>query len=81
MTSPISLIYGYDPLCGWCCGFIPALRYFTKCHPDVEVDVLPGGLMTGDRVRSYSYMADYISKAVVNLKQVTGRHQAMHFLQ
>jgi len=43
MTSQYRLIYGYDTLCGWCYGLIPALRHFSTKHPDVPVEVLPGG--------------------------------------
>ncbi|MBL4874576.1 MAG: hypothetical protein JKY41_14620 [Rhodobacteraceae bacterium] len=30
------LIYGHDPLCGWCYGLIPALRHFAAHHPEIE---------------------------------------------
>ncbi|WP_299506066.1 hypothetical protein [uncultured Roseobacter sp.] len=67
------LIYGHDTLCGWCFGFTPTLDAFTAAHPDIEIDVIPGGLVKGERVGSYADMADYIAQAEVKMTGVTGR--------
>ena len=37
------LTYVYDPLCGWCFGFVPTLRQFAKANPAIEIDVVPEG--------------------------------------
>ncbi|MEP3277979.1 MAG: DsbA family protein [Stappiaceae bacterium] len=73
------LIYGHDTLCGWCFGFIPTLEHFARTHPGVEIDVLPGGLVTGDRIQPYASMASYITNAEVNLSKVTGRSLGKKF--
>ncbi|KIC49532.1 hypothetical protein [Tateyamaria sp. ANG-S1] len=65
--------YVYDPLCGWCYGFVPALRHFVDTHPDIEIDVVPAGLIRGDRVGPYGDMLDYISKAAPKMTAVTGQ--------
>ncbi|WP_415400897.1 DsbA family protein [Tateyamaria sp. SN3-11] len=67
------LIYGHDTLCGWCFGFTPTLDAFAAAHPDIEIDVIPGGLVRGERVGSYADMADYIAEAEVKMTGVTGR--------
>ncbi|WP_299949623.1 hypothetical protein [uncultured Ruegeria sp.] len=71
--SKIKIIYGHDTLCGWCFGFTPTLDAFVKSHPDVEIDIVPGGLVKGDRVGSYADMADYIAEAETKMTRVTGR--------
>ncbi|WP_299211742.1 hypothetical protein [uncultured Tateyamaria sp.] len=71
--SKIKIIYGHDTLCGWCFGFTPTLDAFAAAHPDVDIDVVPGGLVKGERVGSYADMADYIAQAEVDMTRVTGR--------
>ena len=73
MKPKVNLIYAYDPLCGWCYGIIPALRHFVKNHPDVQVEVLPGGLFTGTPPRPYASLIPHIRNAEIHLEQVTGR--------
>lgn len=73
MNSKVKLIYAYDPLCGWCYGLIPALRHFVARFPEVQVEVLPGGLFTGTPPRPYASLIPHIRQAEVHLEQVTGR--------
>ncbi|WP_282095106.1 DsbA family protein [Epibacterium ulvae] len=67
------IIYGHDTLCGWCFGFTPTLDAFCSSHPDVDIEVVPGGLVKGERVGSYADMAGYIAQAEVKMTKVTGR--------
>lgn len=71
--SSLKLIYAYDTLCGWCYGFIPALRHFAEHLPDVDIEVVPGGLITGAPALPYAEMSAYIKGAEVHLEEVTGR--------
>ena len=73
------LIYGFDPLCGWCFGFVPAMRAFTDGHPDVPVELVLGGLVTGERVGPYREMVPYIRQASERLQAVTGRRPSNAF--
>jgi len=66
------LIYAFDPLCGWCYGFAPALRALRQALPALEVELRMGGLVTGDRIRPYIKSADYITTASKRLQAVTG---------
>ncbi len=79
MTRSIKLIYGYDSLCGWCYGFSAALNRFVDVYPDIEVDVLPGGLFTGHPARPYSSLSNHIKSAEINLERVTGRRPSGKF--
>ena len=73
------LTYVSDPLCGWCYGFVPTLDAFAKAHPEVEIEVVPGGLVTGDRVGPYSEMFDYISGAAPRMTSITGQALGQQF--
>lgn len=45
------LYYATDTYCVWCFGFGPAVRAFAAANADrAWVDVVPGGLLVGDRV-------------------------------
>ncbi len=75
----IKLIYGHDPLCGWCYAFISALRKFSASYPNVTIELAVGGLFSGDRVQPYSNMFDYITEAFGRVKLKTGRHGSEAF--
>lgn len=75
------IIYGYDPLCGWCYGFIPTLRALKRDRPDIEVQVKMGGLVTGERIRPYKEMANYIKNASAKMASVTGQHLGQAFFE
>ncbi len=69
----MDLIYGMDPLCGWCYGIGPAIRRVVADHPGVTVRPVLAGLVTGPRVGPYAEMEGYIRQASQRLKAVTGR--------
>lgn len=79
MQSKIHLIYGHDALCGWCYAVIPALRAFASKYPQIPIDVVSGGLFSGDRVRPYNTMFNYIEGAFARVKAKTGRHGSDQF--
>ncbi|TFL16570.1 hypothetical protein [Jannaschia formosa] len=66
------LIYAFDPLCGWCYGFAPALRALRAAMPALQIDIAMGGLLIGERIGPYSEAADYITRASARLEAVTG---------
>jgi len=68
----IRLLYGYDPLCGWCYGFVPALRHLREQRPDVVIRPVMGGLVTGERIGRYADMGGYIRGASARMTAVTG---------
>lgn len=55
----MKLIYVWDAICGWCYGFESVLTKFVQNHPELELKMVSGGLITGDRIkpiREYSYI-------------------------
>ena len=67
------LVYGHDSLCGWCYGFVPAMRAVREAYPDLPVVLALPGLVTGERAGPYGEMEGYIRGASERLKAVTGR--------
>lgn len=63
-----SLIYAYDPLCGWCFGFHPVVEKLAdRFDEDIHLKVIPGGLATGENARKIKDGYQYIRPS---LKQV-----------
>ena len=67
------LIYGFDALCGWCYGIVPAMRRVARDHPGLGIEAVFPGLVTGARVGPYAEMEGYIRSASLRLRDVTGR--------
>jgi len=66
------IVYAFDPLCGWCHGFGPALDALRAAFPDISVDLRLGGLVTGARIGPYAAMGPYIRGASARMTAVTG---------
>lgn len=66
------LVYGFDPLCGWCYGFAPALRDLRRALPHLAIDLRMGGLVTGERIGPYVDAVPYIRSASARMTAVTG---------
>jgi putative protein-disulfide isomerase len=75
------LIYGFDPLCGWCYGIVPAMRRVARDHPEIPIRLVMAGLVTDEGVRPYSEMEPYIRAAEKHLMQVTGRESSEAFFR
>ena len=72
MSGP-ALLYGFDPICGWCYGFAPAMRAMAAARPDLPVRLAMSGLVTGARVGPAAAMEGYVRGAAARLEAVTGR--------
>ncbi|WP_420458745.1 DsbA family protein [Neolewinella sp.] len=57
------LYYCYDALCGWCYGFSPVITEFARRHREVPVQVVSGGMITGERIGPIGEVAGYIKQA------------------
>lgn len=79
-VTPVEVIYVYDALCGWCYGFSDAIQSFQKAHPDVNVTVIAGGMITGERVGPLIEVAPYIRSAYKDVENATGVKFGQPFL-
>jgi putative protein-disulfide isomerase len=60
----VRLYYIYDALCGWCYGFSPIIKKFGDEHrEEFTINVLSGGMISGDRIGPIGEVAPYIKTA------------------
>jgi putative protein-disulfide isomerase len=71
-NEKMELLYIYDPLCGWCYGFGPVVERIEREHTSVEVTIISGGMVLGDRIAPVGNMAPYLLKAMPRLEKTTG---------
>ncbi|TVR17139.1 MAG: DsbA family protein [Balneolaceae bacterium] len=68
-----TLIYTYDPLCGWCYGFHPVMEKLAKRFADdLTIDVIAGGLAIGENAQTITEGYAYIRGALGQVEQTTG---------
>lgn len=69
----MKLLYVYDPLCGWCYGFGPVVeKVSTDFNSMVDVEIISGGMIMGDRVGPVGNMSEYILNAIPHVEKTTG---------
>lgn len=67
------LIYCYDAYCGWCYGFSPVMKKITGDFKDqLQVEVLSGGMMTGENTAPIEKIAPFIQGAYHRVEELTG---------
>lgn len=67
----MKLVYVFDAYCGWSHGFSSALREIVSRRPELPVEVVSGGLFTGDRrvpIREFGY----VQGANAQIAELTG---------
>ena len=67
----MKLVYVVDAYCGWSYGFAPTFAEVVRRHPDVDVEVVSGGLFTGPRrvpIREFGY----VQGANTRISELTG---------
>lgn len=67
-----TLIYIYDPLCGWCYGFHPVMEKIQNRFADqLTIEVKPGGLAVGERAEPIGEGYAYIKDALEQVEKAT----------
>ena len=73
MTPVPTLIYAYDPLCGWCFGFHPVMEKLAERFAgSLSIRVIPGGLAIGENAQPIRDGYSYISGALAQVEKTTG---------
>jgi putative protein-disulfide isomerase len=67
-----TLIYGYDPLCGWCYAQHPQMLRFQERCPEVAIELRCGGLVVGARVHRVALDRDYLVRGLQQVRALTG---------
>lgn len=79
--TPADVVIAFDPLCGWCYGFHPAIDAVRDHQPDLILDLRLGGLVMGNRIRPYRDLRGYIEGAAARLETTTGRRPSDRFFE
>jgi putative protein-disulfide isomerase len=80
--AKMKVIYVYDALCGWCYGFSPVIEEFARTHAnELDIEVVSGGMVTGERIGPIGEVAAYISWAYKDVEKATGVTFGKHFLE
>ncbi len=68
-----TVLYVYDPLCGWCYGFSPVMKKLYENYIDeIDFDVISGGMVVGERIGPLGEKAPYIKEAYKVVEQKMG---------
>lgn len=66
------LIYCYDAYCGWCYGFRPVIKKIATDYKEfLDIEVLSGGMMTGDQIMPIEKIGPYIQTAYKRVEELT----------
>ncbi len=73
LKKNMKIVYVYDALCGWCYGFSPIIEHFQeKYKGSLDVEVISGGMITGNRIGPIGEVASYIRQAYKDVEKTTG---------
>ena len=82
MSSNITLVYVYDPLCGWCYGFHPVIeKIAVRFENQLNMRVIPGGLAIDNNAQPISDGYDYIRDSLKMVEDKTGAEFGKPFIQ
>ncbi len=77
-----TIFYFYDALCSWCYGFSPVIKKFRKDFGDeYQVEVISGGMQSGDRRQPVSEIRDYLKGAYQNVTDRSGVEFGKKFME
>lgn len=72
VTRDPRLIYGFDPLCGWCFAFRPTMAALRAAYPELPIALRYGGLVVGERVAPVATSRDYLVAGLAEVRQRAG---------
>ena len=77
-----TVFYFYDALCSWCYGFSPVMKKFQEEYGnEFQVEVISGGMQSGDRKQPVSDIRDYLKGAYQNVTARTGAEFGPDFME
>lgn len=71
MKTPI-LFYCYDAYCGWCYGFSNVIKQVATENPQLQIEVLSGGMVLPEAPTHISVTSGYILNAYKTVEEHTG---------
>jgi putative protein-disulfide isomerase len=78
--STPTIVYGNDPLCGWCFAIgLELLKARQELADEVAFRIECGGLVTGERVRPIALDRDYLVAGFTQVKATSGREPGPNY--
>ncbi len=75
------LVYVADAMCSWCWGFAPALEALTARHPELSLELIPGGLRPGPAAQPLNdALRGYLRHTWAAVQKASGQPFAWSFL-
>lgn len=77
----LQLIYITDPMCSWCYGFSPELLGFVDSTPDLQLDIVVGGLRAYNKEPMTDALRELLFshwQQVANVSGLTFNEQGLH---
>jgi putative protein-disulfide isomerase len=68
----MKLYYFFDPFCGWCYGFSDVINRVVQHYPDLELNVVCGGMVTGKAEGYLGEKGKYILHVLPRLIDLSG---------
>lgn len=69
-----TVIYVFDPMCGWCYGFSEIIKQAaTEYQSDFDFQIISGGMVVGEREGPIGDFADYILGAYKRVEEYSGQ--------
>lgn len=81
-TGAVEIIYGYDPLCGWCYGFSSHLQQIRAAFRNrITFTLLNGGIFSNERGMPIEYISAHINRSMPYVTERTGTAFGASFRQ
>lgn len=78
----MQIFYFFDPLCGWCYGFSPAIaEVYSQWQDKATFRVIAGGMVRGERSGPISNVSAYLKKAYPDVEARCGVQFGAGFLK
>ena len=75
-----TIVYGNDPLCGWCFAIGPELlKARLELADEVAFRIECGGLVMSERVRPIAHDRDYLAAGFARVKATSGREPGPNY--
>ncbi len=72
MDKP-TIIYVFDPMCGWCYGFSKVMdRFVVEYKDSFDFEIISGGMVVGEREGPIGDFADYVLTAYKRAEEYSG---------
>lgn len=69
----VTIIYIFDPICGWCYSFNPVIeKLHAKFKDKVNFTIVSGGMIIDKKVRPISNLTEFILSGYEDMQNLTG---------